>query len=446
MLSPRELERINKAWLEKRESYAMLSDYVLERCSRYRQQHPNVARIIFSREPKVKTLQSITQKIELRRRESASFSYDDLTDIVALTVLCPYDSDIPQFVGWMRSAFVVETPEDDALKEYPSGHSARHYTVKPTDQEIANNPKLHGICCEIQVKTTLQESFDAKSHDLAYKVGRYEVGDDLRKQFGLLASALKAIDRQSEFLKDLIIREQREVDLRRQACLNLFLRQEDTIEIGKSLKLDVNKPLPILKVAQALDRRSKKLDVPFCKFAAFCALKLEHEMLREKAIAYARKLTVDKKGSKIGGLFARGGILWVLGRFEEAMADMIDVIDLASSARDAEYLKRAKNNYVYYVCDWKLFLNQSTEEGVAQAKKYIDELKSAGPVQAHEADTVGLFEILFSKTADEIEEGRSLIKLARKTRNEDIEIYQKFYNLHNYVALNRLIKMLRQEA
>jgi ppGpp synthetase/RelA/SpoT-type nucleotidyltranferase len=447
MLKPAELEHVNKTWLEKRDDYAMLSDYVLERCVRYRQQNPNVARIIFSREPKVKTLQSITQKIELCRKEVRSFSYDDLTDIVALTVLCPYDSDISQFVEWMRGAFRVETSEGAALKDYDSGHSARHYTVKPTDLEIVNNPDLHGICCEIQVKTILQEAFDAKSHDLAYKPGRYEVGDDLKKQFGLLASALKAVDRQSEFLKDLIIREQREVDLRRQACLNLFLRQEETTEIGKSLKIDFNKTLPVVKVAKILDGRSKKLkkmDVAFCKFAALCALKLEHEMLREKAISYAKKLTVDKK-DKIASTIARGGILWVLGRFEDAMKDMIEVVRLASSAGDRVHLKQAKNNYVYYVCDWKLFLNQSTDAGIARAKKFVDEILALGPAQGNEADTIGLFKILFGKTADEIEEGRALIKRAKRTRRDDIEIYQKFYDLHNYVSLNRLMKLLRQK-
>src|SRR6476619_3100425 len=138
MLSTEEILKIQTAWNQDYQRYSNFSDYVRERCFGYRQENPTVARIIFSREPKVKTFSSVIQKIDLRRQEKPSFSYKDLFDIVALTILCPYESDISQFIGWMKTAFEILTPDSEATKNYPSGHRGRHYIIEAKIGELAN--------------------------------------------------------------------------------------------------------------------------------------------------------------------------------------------------------------------------------------------------------------------------------------------------------------------
>jgi hypothetical protein len=69
----------------------------------------------------------------------------------------------------------------------------------------------------------------------------------------------------------------------------------------------------------------------------------------------------------------------------------------------------------------------------------VRELVESG-VRANEADTVGLHRIAFGTTVQEIEDGRTLIRLSRETRIDDVEVYTHFYRLHEYAALHRLMK------
>lgn len=446
-ISSAELTQIRSKWYDRLQDYQSLSDYVVDRCLGFREQHPTVVRIVFSRQPKVKTLSSITQKIEARRRvpETPNFKYEDLSDIVALTVLCPYGSDTHQFIAWARTAFNLLTPVADAFKEYDSGHRGYHFVVTPTDAELAARPQLNGIRCEIQVKTLLQEAFDAKSHDLAYKPGHLEVGPDLQTQFALLSGMLNALDGQSEFLKRLILREQKELDLRRNACLELYLRRYGDMP-GK-LGLDPENLPDVVTVIQRLkDGALAHLSGDFCKFAGYCALKLDHPLLKDKTIEYADQWVAGNQVD-VHRVFVRGATKWVLGRFEESFVDFVEVIERASSpdAPDPEEMKKAKNNLIYAVCDCKLFKRDVDEQWVQKVAPYVAELRAAEA--GHEADTIGFYLIMFGKTNEEIEEGRRLLKTARKElvagSPAEAEIHSRFFLLHDYVALNRLLSAAR---
>jgi hypothetical protein len=108
--------------------------------------------------------------------------------------------------------------------------------------------------------------------------------------------------------------------------------------------------------------------------------------------------------------------------------------------------KRAKNNLVYAVCDCKLFKHEVTPYWVETIAPYVEELRSGET--AHEADTVGLYQILFSEEPDGIEEGRILLRTSRKNRGDqtDAEIYSSFFDLHEYVALTRLLHAARSRV
>lgn len=437
-----ELVKIQEKWLKRRDTYTQLSDYVLERCHSFRQQQPTVVRIVFSREPKVKTLSSIVQKIEARRKDTPAFKYEDLTDIVALTVLCPYASDVQQFIGWMKTAFDVHTADAEAYRDYATGHRGYHYVVSLTDPELANRPHLN-VKCELQIKTLLQEAFDAKSHDLAYKPGYLKVGDDLQTQFSVLSSALGALDKQSEFLKDLILREQHELDLRRNACLELYLRNYGEMAERLGINPATIGASDVLTVIQKLKSASVSLmSGDFCKFAAYCALKLNHELLKDKAVEYTDQWVTECE-KDVHRLFVRGSIKWVLGRFEGAFEDLSDVIERASEAGDDEEGRRAKNNLIYFVCDCQLFKHHVDDQWLVKIEPYVKEIRDAHT--GNESDTVGFYLIMFGKTPEEIEEGRSLLRTSSKNRTDqsDEEIYTRFKNLHEYVALRRLLQLAK---
>jgi hypothetical protein len=108
MLSPEELRRYHKKYDDNYHLYEDVSDYIMKECIGFQKSHPKVVRVIFSRQPKVKTFLSIQNKTEDKRKtENPNYDYDDLPDIIALTVLCPYRTDVDCFNDWLNKSFYI---------------------------------------------------------------------------------------------------------------------------------------------------------------------------------------------------------------------------------------------------------------------------------------------------------------------------------------------------
>lgn len=452
MLNANELTEIQKAYHDSEPRYRRLSEFVKNKCDELRQKSPKVARIILPREPIIKTLESVTKKIEDRRADKlhpvSNYRFKDMTDLVAVSILCPFESDFHEIDVFLRKEFdVAERTE----KDHESGHRGFHYivSVSPTNSGVGD---LADLQCEIQVKTILAEAFDAKSHDLAYKPEPYEVGDDLKKQFSLLASGLRAIDGQSEFLKTLIVSEQKEMDLRRKALLANYLCQGDTIRAGDAMGIHVDPREPKMDLVQVFPELRKKLkqrepiDPPICKFAALCALELGNEAVKRLALALTEKLVANDPESLRFHLL-HGYVHWVLGEYQKAFEVNRSIINSAKEDKKSQkWLKQAQNNFVYFICDWRLFKKGHDTKLIEEARGYIASLQSLGNPKQHEADTIGLFNILFSDQFEEVERGRRLLTTSRRTREkgEDAKTYEQFYRLHDYVALSRLAKLAKE--
>jgi ppGpp synthetase/RelA/SpoT-type nucleotidyltranferase len=204
MLSSEEIKTYQERYNENQNVYRRVSDHILRECYEYKRGKPKSIRAVFSREPVIKDFRSLIKKIEDKRNnEDPKYEYDDLPDIIALTVLCAYRSDVQDFIRWLRNSFDVLTPDKKALRDNPQGHRGYHYVVRARRDVVRSHREYSGIKCEIQVKTILEEAFDAKSHDFTYKPGARSVPPEVEQQFGILSSSLKAIDQYSEFLKDL---------------------------------------------------------------------------------------------------------------------------------------------------------------------------------------------------------------------------------------------------
>jgi hypothetical protein len=336
----------------------------------------------------------------------------------------------------------------DAFREYSSGHRGYHFFVSVREETARVFPKYRNVKCEIQVKTILEEAFDAKTHDLTYKPGRWEVSEELEKQFAILAGSLHAIDRQSEFLQDLILEEEKEFALRRQACALFYFQDEDALAVARELGIDINvldpdklKQDETSKLAEKIKlTASKGLSKGFCKFVALCALKLSNEYLAEEALQYSRRFVEESPGEGKRFLM-RSSVKWVFGYFEDAIEDASEGVGLAMAGGDQDLLKDFKNSFVYFVTDWKLQKGEENKEWVDKARKYVGEIKANIDTARPDAlDTCGIFTIAFENTRDEIDAGRALIKRSLDRRPDD-EVYKYFFRYHEYIALRRLLKI-----
>jgi len=441
MLNPEEVIAIKEHLLGNQERYRAASEHVRTTCLNFKRQHPQVLRVVFEREPPIKTVESVIAKIELVRERYGKPGYDveDLEDIVALTALCPYETDIQEFIRWMKTAFAVITRDEDAIHESPvSGYWARHYILAaqsgPTTYNFAE------IKCELQVKTILQEAFGAKAHDLAYKPKKLKVSEKLNKQFVLMSTSLRALDGQSEFLKDLILSDKQEVALRRDACLLLYLRQERIRTTAEAVGLDVQNLPEVTRLANAIQNwvRENGVSKEICKLAALCAIKRDSDYLRFEAVRFADGL-VKQNPAEARRYLIRGSVKWLVGQWEGAIGDIAVVIEKgAKQAEDATVVGESKNNFVYFVSDWKAHVGEEREAFNSAAKIYAEELRA--DLDGKTTDTVGLYLIAFGETEDEVEQGRVYIRNARKLREED-PTYLNFYRLHEYIALRKLLDM-----
>jgi ppGpp synthetase/RelA/SpoT-type nucleotidyltranferase len=423
-------------------TFESLSDWMLGKLLMLKVNHPKTIRVVFSRQPRVKDVNGILRKIELLRANNPSASITDVNDVIALTILCPYESDIELIYDWIKDVLDISPSFKDGARNSSDGHRGYHFSIRLLKPEVRAFPDFRGLSCELQIKTILEEAFDAKSHDFAYKPQNLKVGQQLKNQFLHLSTHLRALDGQSEFLKDLILREKREIELRRRACLQMYL--SDCGDVPKSLGLNLAKLPELVELMDVLDRPDLDPSKDMCKFAAYCSISLDNIYLGKLAIdlveQYIKANVADPRK-----LFGRSALHWVLGNHELALADMYSVISETERGESAEEIattREAKNNFVYFTCDWQIFSYGVPEATSSLAAKYAQDLApGSGP---EELDTLGLYQIIFSNSVREIDQGRLQLSdsLARRTKDQDV--YEKFFELHQFIAINRMMKLMTE--
>jgi ppGpp synthetase/RelA/SpoT-type nucleotidyltranferase len=444
MLSNDEIRAYQEKYEKNHAVYGRVSDYIFMECYEYKRGRPKSIRAVFSREPVVKAFAGVINKIEDKRiNENPNYGYDDLPDLIALTVLCAYRSDVLDFIRWLRNSFDVRTHDEEALRDNPQGHRGYHYVVRVRPDVVRAHTEYRGINCEIQVKTILEEAFDAKSHDFTYKPGGRLIPPEVQQQFGILSSSLRAIDQYSEFLKDLILAEEREIELRREASILLCLKNEEAMGVARELTLDFDTVggHDIAHIVQKFDSSfsSNGVSRGLCRCVAACGLKLNDDFLKDEAIRYATML-VGSSPSAEWPYRLRASVNWTLGRFEEAIEDIGIAIELAP---DAVAQKRTKNSFVYFVTDWKCVKKQEKQAWSDRAANYVTEL-SSGVGEPILLDTLGYYYIIFGRTAEEVERGRKLLGEAREQAPLD-KLRATFFKHHECIALKRLLTMINQD-
>jgi ppGpp synthetase/RelA/SpoT-type nucleotidyltranferase len=133
-------------------------------------------------------------------------------DFVGVKVLCPYPTDARQIIRWMRAhaGFRVGPDRDeDARHDKAFGYRGYHFTLDLRGPLLEGNGDLAVLRCEVQIKTMLEEAWDAKTHGLSYK-REEDIDPDLLLRMKQLSDALHLLDRQSEAVKLEMQRQERQ--------------------------------------------------------------------------------------------------------------------------------------------------------------------------------------------------------------------------------------------
>ncbi len=120
--------------------------------------------------------------------KNPSFGLYDITDVVGVTIVCPSDDDVDRIKlrieeDAKEKRFNIETCKAMDGLLYHAYHFIISIDEDPFDQ----------LCCEIQIKTAIQDAFSWKTHALAYKT-KEKVSEWHLAQFESVISVLRAAD------------------------------------------------------------------------------------------------------------------------------------------------------------------------------------------------------------------------------------------------------------
>lgn len=125
-----------------------------------------------------------------------SFDIFQITDIIGVTVVCPFDSDVALVAARIindsknRDGFVYK---DDKV------HGRDNYKAHHVYVTIDADP-MSDLTCEIQIKTAIQDAFGWKTHSLAYKPDPLADGWFIT-QFERIGQVLRVADSLSDELR-----------------------------------------------------------------------------------------------------------------------------------------------------------------------------------------------------------------------------------------------------
>ena len=148
----------------------------------------------FGIEHRVKTEKSLAGKLE--RSSGWYSSFDELTDVLGLRIICYFTDDIDRIGKLVEERFTIDrelSSDKRALIRADSfGYLSLHYICTlPAGAGYPDN--LCGKKFEIQIRTVLQHAWAAIEHDLGYK-SEFGVPRNVIREFSRIAGLLEIAD------------------------------------------------------------------------------------------------------------------------------------------------------------------------------------------------------------------------------------------------------------
>ena len=191
LMAAAEPNRLAEEYAARREEYAQLCSEVEYLCrTKVREKGIEVAHVT----ARVKTLTSLAQKA---LRKGYADPMKEATDIAGVRVVYLYESDLPRLTRLVRGTFQVNEEVGKTTKDVDRfGYSAQHFVVTlKRSTSGARFRELHDLCCEIQIRTVLQDAWAIIDHHLRYK-SEAQIPSPLRRGIHALAAILENADSQ----------------------------------------------------------------------------------------------------------------------------------------------------------------------------------------------------------------------------------------------------------
>lgn len=386
----------------------------------------------------IKSVESLVEKIVRKRRtqntenqgspgkHTTPYDLDQVKDLIGIKVLCPFraDSDrVAKFLFHQKDRVQpIEANPAAGRRDEKRGYRGYNFTVFPA---MGRRFDLTGLFCEVQIKTMLEESWDAMTHDLTYK-REAAIPDELQRAFSILGDNLEAVEgtagifrEQVEKLFAAVTRHREDAaliffsgvhtalnELRRQHSLTAVVPEitESTPLNEETFSVDA-----IAAVNEALRAEMRKgLTASICKMALFLALCSRVPGQANFALRLANDLVALLPESGKTEM-VRASVLWALGRFDACVVAAEGALAKVPEPDPRERM----GDFCYYVSDARVFhtfVPGKTETKVLELAEQLAREEAPGFM-----DTAGFALIVFGDDDRAVHRGIDLVSRAKAT-------------------------------
>jgi ppGpp synthetase/RelA/SpoT-type nucleotidyltranferase len=402
----------------------------------------------------VKRLDSVVEKIrryrEKQKENDRPADFNDINDFVGIKVLCPYRKDIELVINYLYlqaskpNGFRVEEESiERARREDPYGYRGVHFTAYPM---VGAPAEWIPLRCEIQIKTLIEEAWDAKTHDLTYK-RESKIPEGLQGQLKAFSDFLCDAEARGENIRAEIEKISSEAKAHREIAVMTLFNNSVGAELQKLAKenkrlmplITQRKQLTleeVVKINEVLrrERSNGNINIEKCLVAAFVALcskvitrrlgkrskKTLVEFTDPGQIIFTLQLIEElseRSPDNPSVEAARSQIYWAFARFHESIVCSEQLIEKFGSIKLSDFLReRIIADFCYFVADAILFDQFVPQKTIELVRDKVQELEALwnrdkGNLKLLSvADTIGFVKIVLGSNREEITEGIALVK------------------------------------
>jgi len=124
---------------------------------------------------------------------------EEIWDIIGFRIIIHFLSDVPNVIAALCELPGLELNTDQKFEDYITNPKATGYRSLHINALYWQEGRDSPAPCEIQIRTTLQHAWAAKSHLLVYKVD--EIPERWQKHFRILSDQLHLADEVADLLR-----------------------------------------------------------------------------------------------------------------------------------------------------------------------------------------------------------------------------------------------------
>lgn len=269
----------------------------------------------------------------MQRQEDKSVP-PEITDLVGIRIVCPFIEDLAKAEAALSRFFEITEVEKKgsnySFKEF--GYESIHLLIH-IPQEIERKRGLCGVnVAEVQLRTILQDAWAEVEHELVYKAEFTPFDEPMKRKLAAVNASLSLADIVFQEIRDYQRQLNRELGKRRES----FFRKIEESTDGLLFKEDqeVGRIAPLFRLEPS--HSGETVDDMLLD-----ALYAHNNDQFDRAIEiYSRILELEPRDFVKSVIYKhRGMALFAQSRYEEAVADFTETVELDQSCYKAYYYR-----------------------------------------------------------------------------------------------------------